>query len=163
IAARKSSPMVVGIGDEEFFLGSDAASIIEYTHDFVYVNDGEVAVINCTAPLKIVTLDNEEGKIDITQLEMSLSQLEKGGYPHFMLKEINEQPKTIVDCIRGRVNADNLDVKLSGVIDNGDKFVNAKRIIMVACGTSWHASLIGKQLIESICRIPVEVEYASEF
>ena len=163
IAARKSSPMVVGIGEGEYFLGSDAASIIEYTNDFVYVNDGEVAVINRNRPLKIVTLDNEESRIDIKQLELSISQLEKGGYPHFMLKEIYEQPKTIVDCIRGRVNPDDYDVKLSGVIDNRDKFVHAKRIIFVACGTSWHASLIGEHLIENICRIPVEVEYASEF
>lgn len=163
IAARKSSPMVVGLGDGEFFLGSDAASIIEYTNDFVYVNDGEVAVINRNNPLKILTLDNKESKINIKQLELSISQLEKGGYPHFMLKEIYEQPKTIIDCTRGRVNPDNLDVKLSGVIDNRDKFMNAKRIIFVACGTSWHASLIGEHLIENICRIPVEVEYASEF
>ncbi len=163
IAARQSSPMVVGIGQDEYFLSSDATSIIEYTEDFVYVNDGEVAVINRHKPLKVVTLDNQESDIDIKKLQLSISQLEKGGYPHFMLKEIYEQPGTLVDCIRGRINPDTYEVKLSGVIDHRDKFVNARRIIFVACGTSWHASLIGEHLIESICRIPVEVEYASEF
>ncbi len=163
IAARQSSPMVVGIGQDEYFLSSDATSIIEYTEDFVYVNDGEVAVINRYKPLKVVTLDNQESDIDIKKLQLSISQLEKGGYPHFMLKEIYEQPGTLVDCIRGRINPDTYEVKLSGVIDHRDKFVNARRIIFVACGTSWHASLIGEHLIESICRIPVEVEYASEF
>ena len=163
IAARQSSPMVVGIGKDEYFLSSDATSIIEYTEDFVYINDGEVAVINRHKPLKVVTLDNKESNIDIKKLQLSISQLEKGGYPHFMLKEIYEQPGTLVDCIRGRINADTYEVKLSGVIDHRDKFVGARRIIFVACGTSWHASLIGEHLIESICRIPVEVEYASEF
>lgn len=160
VAARQSSPMVVGVGDGEFFLSSDAASIIEYTEDFVYVGDGEIAVIDRNAPLKIVTLDNHDAKIDIKKLQLSISQLEKGGYPHFMLKEIYEQPRTIVDCIRGRINPDTCEVKLSGVIDHRDRFVNARRIIFVACGTSWHASLIGEHLVESICRIPVEVEYA---
>ena len=163
IAARQSSPMAIGIGRGEYFLSSDAASIIEYTQDFVYVNDGEIAVINRNKPLKIVTLDNHEGRIDIKKLQMSISQLEKGGYPHFMLKEIYEQPKTIVDCIRGRINPETGEVKLSGVIDNRRKFLQARRIIFVACGTSWHAALIGEHLIENICRIPVEVEYASEF
>lgn len=163
IAARQSSPMVVGIGKGEYFLSSDATSIIEYTENFVYVGDGEVAVINRNAPLKVVTLDNEEERINIQKLKLSISQLEKGGYPHFMLKEIYEQPHTLVDCIRGRINPDTGEVKLSGVIDNREKFLNAKRIIFVACGTSWHASLIGEHLIENICRIPVEVEYASEF
>ena len=163
IAARQSSPMVVGIGEGEYFLSSDAASIIEYTEKFVYINDGEIAVINRHKPLKVVTLDNRESHIDIKKLQLSISQLEKGGYPHFMLKEIYEQPGTLVDCIRGRINAETYEVKLSGVIDHRDKFVHARRIIFVACGTSWHASLIGEHLIESICRIPVEVEYASEF
>ena len=163
VAARQSSPMVVGVGDGEFFLSSDAASIIEYTEDFVYVGDGEIAVIDRNAPLKIVTLDNHDAKIDIKKLQLSISQLEKGGYPHFMLKEIYEQSRTIVDCIRGRINPNTCEVKLSGVIDHRDRFVNARRIIFVACGTSWHASLIGEHLVESICRIPVEVEYASEF
>ena len=163
IAARKSSPMVIGIGDGEFFLASDAASIIEYTRDFVYVNDEEIAVINRNKPLKIVTLDNEESRIDIRQLELSISQLEKGGYPDFMLKEIYEQPRTIVDCTRGRIDPETYEVTLSGVAGNRERFLRARRIIFVACGTSWHASLIGEHLIENICRIPVEVEYASEF
>ena len=163
IAARRSSPMVIGIGDKEFFLASDAASIVEYTDKVVYVNDGEVVVMDRNHPLKIVTLDNQESKIDIKKLQLSISQLEKGGYPHFMLKEIYEQPKTIVDCIRGRINPETGEVKLSGVIDNRRKFLQARRIIFVACGTSWHAALIGEHLIENICRIPVEVEYASEF
>lgn len=163
IAARQSSPMVVGIGQDEFFLSSDAASIIEYTEDFVYVRDGEIAVLSRKEPLKLLTFDNEEERVNIQKLKLSISQLEKGGHPHFMLKEIYEQPKTLIDCIRGRVNPDTGEVQLSGVIDNRDKFLAAKRIIFVACGTSWHASLIGEHLIENICRIPVEVEYASEF
>ncbi len=163
IAARRSSPLAIGIGKKEYFLASDAASIIDYTDQFVYVNDNEVAIIDRNEPLKIVNLDDETCKIDIKKLEMSISQLEKGGYPHFMLKEIFEQPKTIVDCIRGRINAETLEVILSGVMDHKKRFLKAKRIIFVACGTSWHASLIGKYLIENFCRIPVEVEYASEF
>lgn len=163
IAARQSSPMVIGIGKGEYFLSSDAASIIDYTKDFVYVKDGEIAVINKNEPLKIVNLNNEDAPFKITQLDLSISQLEKGGYPHFMIKEISEQPNTIVDCIRGRISPETGKVILSGVLDNREKFLNAKRIIFVACGTSWHASLIGEHLIESFCRIPVEVEYASEF
>lgn len=163
IAARKSSPLVVGIGEEEFFLASDATPIIEYTNKVVYLNDGEIAEISLEKGLKVVDIDNNEAKIDIKQLKMSISELEKGGYPHFMLKEIFEQPKTIVDAIRGRINVDMTNVVLSGVIDNREKFLNAKRIIIVACGTSWHAALIGEYLIEEMCRIPVEVEYASEF
>ena len=122
--------MAIGIGEGEFFLSSDAASVIEYTQDFVYVNDGEIAVINRHKPLKIVTLDNHEGRVDIKKLQMSISQLEKGGYPHFMLKEIYEQPKTIVDCIRGRISPDTYEVKLSGVIDNRGKFLAARRIVI---------------------------------
>ncbi|MDE5731093.1 MAG: glutamine--fructose-6-phosphate transaminase (isomerizing), partial [Alistipes sp.] len=163
IAARNSSPMVIGIGEGEFFLASDAASIIEYTDQVVYVNDGEVAIMNRHQPLKIVTINNEESTIDIKKLQLNISQLEKGGYPHFMLKEIFEQPKTIIDCTRGRINPETYDVILSGVMENREKFLKARRIIFVACGTSWHASLIGEYLIEDFCRIPVEVEYASEF
>ena len=163
ISARKSSPLVVGIGQDEFFLASDATPIIEYTDKVVYLNDGEIAEISLEKGLKVVDIDNNEAKIDIKQLQMSISELEKGGYPHFMLKEIFEQPKTIVDAIRGRINVEMTNVVLSGVIDNKDKFLNAKRIIIVACGTSWHAALIGEYLIEDMCRIPVEVEYASEF
>lgn len=163
IAARQSSPMAIGIGEGEFFLSSDAASVIEYTQDFVYVNDGEIAVINRHKPLKIVTLDNHEGRVDIKKLQMSISQLEKGGYPHFMLKEIFEQPSTLLDCIRGRVVDKGRFVTLNGVNDNSETFINAKRIVIVACGTSWHSALIGKYLIQDMCKIPVVVEYASEF
>lgn len=163
IAARQSSPMVIGLGLDEFFLSSDAASILDYTSEFVYVNDGEIAILHRGEPLRIVNLENEESDYKVTKLDLSISQLEKGGYPHFMLKEIFEQPDTIVDCIRGRINADTAEVTLSGVENNKDRFLNAGRIIFVACGTSWHASLIGEHLIEDLCRIPVEVEYASEF
>ncbi len=163
IAARKSSPMVIGIGKGEYFLGSDASSIIEYTNEMVYVNDEQVVVMNRDKPLKVVSFDNVESTINVDKLEMSISQLEKGGYPHFMLKEIYEQSKTIVDCTRGRINSRTLDVCLSGLEIHRERFVKANRIIFVACGTSWHASLIGEHLIENMCRIPVEVEYASEF
>ena len=163
VAARKSSPLVIGIKGDERFLASDAAPIIEHTKEVVYLNDEEIAVIRRGAPLQIVTLDNVEKPLHIKMLEMNISQLEKGGFPHFMLKEIYEQPRTIIDCIRGRVNPEGTDVILSGVRDNQEKFLNTDRIILVACGTSWHAGLIGKHLIEELCRIPVEVEYASEF
>ena len=163
IAARQSSPMAIGVGKCEYFISSDASSIVEYTHDIVYVEDGEIAVIERGKPLQLVTLDNEEAEYRVTKLDISISDLEKGGYPTFMLKEINEQPRTIVDCIRGRVNADSGRVILSGVRDNIDRWLAARRVVFVACGTSWHASLIGKQLFENICRIPAEVEYASEF
>ena len=146
-------------------IGAYAIAVVEKGNQdqIVYVNDGEVVVMDRNHPLKIVTLDNQESKIDIKKLQLSISQLEKGGYPHFMLKEIFEQPKTIVDCIRGRINPETYDVILSGIMDNRERFLNARRIIFVACGTSWHASLIGEYLIEDFCRIPVEVEYASEF
>ncbi|KAI4469294.1 glucosamine--fructose-6-phosphate aminotransferase isomerizing [Holotrichia oblita] len=163
IAAKQSSPLVVGIGEDEYFLASDATPIIEYTDRVVYIDDGQIAVIRRDQPLKILSLDNEEGSVDIKKLDMSIGQLEKGGYPHFMLKEIYEQPKTIIDCTRGRISADGSSVTLSGVMANKERFLNANRIIFVACGTSWHASLIGERLIEEMCRIPVEVEYASEF
>lgn len=163
IAARKSSPLVVGVGAGEFFLASDATPIIEYTDQVVYINDNEIAVIKRNEPLRIVNLHDMEQTPEIQTIEMNLSQLEKGGYPHFMLKEIHEQPQTIVDCIRGRINVEANNVILSGVLDNKERFLNAKRIIIVACGTSWHAALIGEHLIEDLCRIPVEVEYASEF
>lgn len=163
VAARKSSPLVIGVGEGETFLASDATPIIEYTNKVVYLNDDEIAIIRRGEPLQIITADNRPGHIDIKTLRMSVSQLEKGGYPHFMLKEINEQPRTIHDCIRGRIGNSGSEVTLSGVIEHKDKFLSAQRIIIVACGTSWHAGLIGKRLIQEIARIPVEVEYASEF
>ena len=163
IAARKSSPLVVGIGEGEYFLASDATPIVEYVKDVVYLNDGEIAVINRHKPLKVVNLNNIESKIDIRKLEMNISELEKGGYPHFMLKEIFEQPRTITDCIRGRIDVEGTNVVLSGILDNKERFLNARRIIFVACGTSWHAGLIGEYLFEDLCGIEVKVEYASEF
>lgn len=163
IAARKSSPLVIGIGEDEMFLGSDGTPFVEYTKDVVYLKDEEIAVIREGEPLKLLTLDNEESSIDVKKLELSISQLEKGGYAHFMLKEIFEQPNTLMDCIRGRVVEGGKRVMLNGVYSYIDKFINANRIIIVACGTSWHASLIGKQLIQDMCGIAVEVEYASEF
>lgn len=163
IAARKSSPLVIGIGEDEMFLASDATPFVEYTKECVYLKDEEVAIIERGQPLKLVTLENKEAKIDVTTLELSISQLEKGGYPHFMLKEIFEQPSTLKDCIRGRVVDDGKKIIISGVCDNAEKFLNAKRIVIVACGTSWHAALLGKYLLQDMCRIPVEVEYASEF
>lgn len=163
IAARKSSPLVVGIGEGELFLASDATPIIEYTNKVVYLNDEEIAILTRGEELKVVSLSNAPVTPLINELVMNLSQLEKDGYPHFMLKEIHEQPNTITDCIRGRINVEANNVVLSGVLDNRNKFINAKRIIIVACGTSWHAALIGEHIIEDLCRIPVEVEYASEF
>ncbi len=163
IGARKSSPLVIGVGEEETFLASDATPIVEFTNKVVYLNDDEIAIIRRGEPLQIITTDNRPREIDIKTLRMSVSQLEKGGYPHFMLKEIFEQPRTIHDCIRGRIGNSGADVTLSGVLENQDKFLNARRMIIVACGTSWHAGLIGKRLIQEIARIPVEVEYASEF
>ena len=164
IAARQSSPLVIGVGEDDFFLASDATPIIEYTNKVVYLNDGEIAVIDRNDGLNVYDINsNGESQICITELKMSIEELEKGGYPHFMLKEIFEQPKTLTDCISGRITADGKQVVLSGVIEHKEKFINANRIIIVACGTSWHAALIGKHLIEDFCRIPVEVAYASEF
>ncbi|MCS3284875.1 glutamine--fructose-6-phosphate transaminase (isomerizing) [Bacteroides salyersiae] len=163
IAARKSSPLVVGIGEDEFFLASDATPIVEYTDKVVYLEDEEIAVIHRGKELKVVNLNNVEMTPEVTKVELNPGQLEKGGYPHFMLKEIFEQPDCIHDCMRGRVNVEGTSVVLSAVIDYKERLLKAKRFIIVACGTSWHAGLIGKHLIESFCRIPVEVEYASEF
>ena len=164
IVARQSSPLVVGVGEGEYFIASDATPIIEYTNKVVYLNDGEIAIINRDQPLHIINAKGEDKeRIDITELKMSIEELEKGGYPHFMLKEIFEQPKTLADCISGRISSDGSKIVLSGVLMNKEKFLRAERIIIVACGTSWHAGLIGKHLIEDFCRIPVDVEYASEF
>lgn len=163
IVARKSSPLVVGIGQDEFFLASDATPIVEYTDQVVYLKDGEIALIRRGKELEVVNLDNVLQNPEIKTVEMNLGQLEKGGYPHFMLKEIFEQPDCINDCMRGRINVEGTHVVLSAVADHKKRLLEARRFVIVACGTSWHAGLIGKQLIESFCRIPVEVEYASEF
>ena len=163
IAVRKQSPLVVGLGDGEFFLGSDASPIIEYTDKVVYLDDGNIAVMKLGQELKVVNILNEKLSPEIHTVDINLGQIEKGGYPHFMLKEIFEQPECLTNCMRGRINVDHDRVTLSALIDYRSRLLSAKRIIIVACGTSWHAGLIGKQLIESFCRIPVEVEYASEF
>lgn len=163
IAARKQSPLVVGIGKDEFFLGSDATPLVEYTDRVVYLEDGNIAVIRRGEELKIVSILGEEQELKVKKVDINLGQLEKGGFPHFMLKEIFEQPDCLGNCMRGRVNVDTDNVVLSAVIDYKAQLLAAKRFIIVACGTSWHAGLIGKQMIEQLCRIPVEVEYASEF
>lgn len=163
IAARKQSPLVVGIGDNEFFLGSDASPIIEYTDKVVYLEDGNIAVMRLGEGLKVVNIFNRELNPEIQTVDLNLGQIEKGGFPHFMLKEIFEQPECLRNCMRGRVNVDNDKITLSAIIDHKDVLLGAKRVIIVACGTSWHAGLIGKYLIENFCRIPVDVEYASEF
>ena len=195
IAARKGSPLVVGIGEGEYFLASDATPIVEYTDQVIYIEDEEVVSICMPATsgsaglptlegeelcsierpvdgrrtplgegiLNITTINNVEKTPEIKRLELSLSQLEKGGYPHFMLKEIFEQPRTLTDSMRGRVNVRQDNIALSGFIDNKDRFLNAKRIIITACGTSWHAGLIAMYAIEEFAQIPVEVEYSSEF
>lgn len=163
IAARKQSPLVVGVGDNEYFLGSDASPIIEYTDRVVYLDDGNIAVLKRGEDLKIYNMNNREISPEIKTVDLNLGQIEKGGYPHFMLKEIFEQPECITNCMRGRINVEADNVTLSAVIDHKKRLMEAKRIVIVACGTSWHAGLIGKQIIESLCRIPVEVEYASEF
>ncbi|MBR3286306.1 MAG: glutamine--fructose-6-phosphate transaminase (isomerizing) [Bacteroidales bacterium] len=163
IASRKQSPLVVGIGDGEFFLGSDASPIIEYTDKVVYLEDENIAVLKRGAPLKVVNIYNKPLSPEIETLDLSLGQIEKGGYPHFMLKEILEQPECLLNCMRGRINVEADQITLSAVIDFKKQLLAARRMIIVACGTSWHAGLIGKQTIEHFCRIPVEVEYASEF
>jgi len=163
IAARMQSPLVVGIGEDEFFLGSDASPIVEYTDKVVYLDDGNIAVIEEGKELQIVNADNHQINPEVQTISLNIGQIEKGGYPHFMLKEIFEQPECLVNCMRGRINTEATNVTLSAVIDYKEQLVNADRFIIVACGTSWHAGLIGKQLIESFCHIPVEVEYASEF
>lgn len=164
IAARKSSPLVVGIGhDGDFYLASDATPIVEYTKKVVYMNDEEIAVIRPNKELKLYSIDDVEKTPYVQELELQLEALEKGGYDHFMLKEIHEQPRSIEDCFRGRLNADEGWVSLGGIKDYEQKMIQANRIIMVACGTSWHACLVGEYLFEDLARINVEVEYASEF
>ena len=163
IAARKQSPLVVGIGDGEFFLGSDASPIIEYTDKVVYLEDENIAVLRLGEDLKVVSILGKEQALAVKTVDIDLGQIEKGGYPHFMLKEIFEQPECLTNCMRGRVNVGANHVTLSALIDYRRPLLSAKRVVIVACGTSWHAGLIGKQIIETLCRIPVEVEYASEF
>ncbi len=164
VAARKSSPLVVGIGATgDFYLASDATPIVEYTKQVVYLEDEEIAVIKLGEELKIYNISDQEKTPYIQQLELELEALEKGGYEHFMLKEINEQPRSIQDCFRGRLNAKEGWVSLGGIKDYEQKMIQANRLILVACGTSWHAALVGEYLIEDLARINVEVEYASEF
>lgn len=171
IAARKSSPLIIGVGKNnhenngqtEFFLGSDATPIIEYTNQVVYLKDEEVAYMDREGHLRITDLSNVEQTPDMQTLQMNLDELEKGGFPHFMLKEIYEQPNALRNCIRGRLNVEMKDIILSGIVDHKEKFLSARRIIICACGTSWHSALIGKYFIEEAAQIPVEVEYASEF
>ncbi|OLY92581.1 glutamine--fructose-6-phosphate transaminase [Cnuella takakiae] len=162
IAARKGSPLVIGVGKNEHFLASDASPIIEYTKEVVYVNDYEVAIIR-PDELILKNLGNERQTPFITKLDMELAAIEKGGYDHFMLKEIFEQPQTIFDCLRGRLDATAGTITMSGIEKYADELVNTNRIVMVACGTSWHAGLVAEYIFEELCRINVEVEYASEF
>lgn len=162
VAARKGSPLVIGIGKGEHFLGSDATPMLEYTKEVVYVNDYEVAIIKADE-LILKNLGNERQSPYITKLDLDLAAIEKGGYEHFMLKEINEQPTTIYDCLRGRLLVKESQIIMKGIQDNIEALINAPRIIIIACGTSWHAGLVAEYVIEELCRIPVEVEYASEF
>lgn len=163
VVARLGSPLVIGIGADEFFIASDATPFIEYTQNAVYLEDGEMATIHLERPLKVVKINsNKEVNPFIQELKLSLEAIEKGGYKHFMLKEIYEQPKSIQNTMRGRLLPDGT-TKLSGIDRHIETFLNAKRIIIVACGTSWHAGLVGEYLLEEYARIPVEVEYASEF
>lgn len=162
IAARKGSPLVIGIGKGEHFLASDASPIIEYTKEVVYVNDYEIAIVK-PGELILKNLGNEKQSPFIQKLDLELAAIEKGGYDHFMLKEIYDQPETIFDCLRGRLNPTAGTITMSGVDNHLAALTNAQRIVIVACGTSWHAGLVAEYLIEDLCRIPVEVEYASEF
>jgi glucosamine--fructose-6-phosphate aminotransferase (isomerizing) len=164
VAARKSSPLVVGIGNEgDFYLASDATPIVEYTKNVVYLEDEEIAIVDLVEGLRIYNIGDQEKTPYVQQLELELEALEKGGYEHFMIKEIHEQPRSIQDCFRGRLNVADGWVSLGGIRDYEQKMISANRLIIVACGTSWHAGLVGEYLIEDLARINVEVEYASEF
>ena len=163
IAARKGSPLVIGIGEGEFFLASDASPIVEHTRDVVYLDDEEIAIIRLDKEIEIKTISDQKKTPFIEKLEMDLTALEKEGYDHFMLKEIFEQPKSIRDSIRGRINVGKDTISMAGIIDNAEFFQKAKRIIFTAAGTSWHAALVGEYIFEELAEIPVEVEYASEF
>jgi glucosamine--fructose-6-phosphate aminotransferase (isomerizing) len=163
IAAKKGSPMVIGVGHDEFFIASDASPIVEYTKNVVYIEDEHVAIIRRGEELKIRTIRDKEITPYVQELEMELEAIEKGGYDHFMLKEIYEQPRSIFDSMRGRLNSATGHLKMGGIEEHETKFINAKRIIIIACGTSWHAGMVAEYLFEEYARIPVEVEYASEF
>ena len=168
VCARKGSPLIIGVGKSdngraEFFIGSDATPIIEYTNQVIYLKDEEIAIMDRNGRLDITNLANVKQTPQLCTLQMNLDELEKGGFPHFMLKEIWEQPNALRTCIRGRLNVVDKDIHLSGITDHTEKFINCRRIIICACGTSWHSALIGKYFIEEACKIPVEVEYASEF
>ncbi|RLD45460.1 MAG: glutamine--fructose-6-phosphate transaminase (isomerizing) [Bacteroidetes bacterium] len=163
IVARKGSPLVIGIGKDEYYVASDATPIIEYTKNVIYLEDEEVAVLSRNEEIKLRSIKNKVKTPYVQELEWNLSELEKGGYDHFMIKEIYEQPRSIKDSMRGRLNARKGIVSLGGIVDYEQKMARAKRIIIIACGTSWHAGLVGEYLFEDLARIPVEVEYASEF
>ena len=163
IGARKSSPLVIGVGDDEYFIASDASPIIQYTNKVVYLNDEEIAIIDRKNGLEVTTFHNEVQEPVIHEIDMDIEQIEKSGFDHFMLKEIFQQPETIADCMRGRLNAVDGWVKLGGMQEYINRIASTKRIIIAACDTSWHSALIGEYLIEELARIPVEVEYASEF
>ena len=165
IAARKSSPMAIGIGEGncEFFIASDASPIAEYTTRMVYLSDGQIALCRRGEELQVFTLDNDMVKVKVKNVKLDLNMLDKGGYEHFMLKEMHEQPACLRDCMRGRIVEDGKRVILSAITEHREEMLSARRMVIVSCGTSWHAGLIGKQLIEQYCRIPVEVAYASEF
>jgi len=162
IAARNGSPLILGVGDGEYFVGSDAAPLVEHTRQVVYLEDGEMATVR-GGGYEVRTIENEPLKKEVHELEWSLDEIEKGGYDHFMLKEIMEQPDALEDAMRGRVRPQDNQIKLGGLHDHWDELRNADRVIIAACGTSWHAALVGEYLIESAARVPVEVEYASEF
>ncbi len=167
VAARKGSPLVIGVGknNEEFFIASDATPIVEYTKNVVYLDDEQIAIVERGKELEIYNLDKTQADVEVKEVDLDINMLSKGGYPHFMLKEIHDQPNVLLDAMRGRVinDGEQHSIKLSCVENFGDRLMRARRFIIVACGTSWHAGLIGKQLIEEFCRIPVEVDYASEF
>ena len=162
IAARRSSPLVIGLGNNEYFIASDATPIVEYTDRVIYLNNDDIALIR-RDELVLKNLVSESTQVNIKTLDIGISEMEKQGYEHFMLKEIFEQPRSIMDTFRGRINSETNEIRLGGLLDVKDQLVNAKRIVVIACGTSWHAGLVGEYLIEDLARIPVEVEYASEF
>lgn len=163
IAAKKSSPLVIGIGEDEFFVASDATPIIEYTRNVVYLEDEEIAILELGKEMQLTNIKNQKKTPYMQELELHLEEIEKGGYEHFMLKEINEQPTSVRNSMLGRLNTESLTITMGGIEEYESKFLAAERIIFVACGTSWHAGLVGEYMIEDLARIPVEVEYASEF